>query len=402
MKVLIVEDDPQKASRILDVINARFSTGRDNEITVVDNLSNAIRLLAEISFNLIVMDLMLPYLSDGQADSRAGLELLRQLRSVEGRNSATAVVGISAFPSEIAAFRDKFQELGVLIVEFDEQGGWSKSLLRILEDAKSKSEARTDLDFLVVCALEDERQGFSRTDMIKVSDAVVRGLNIHYVRLRGDRDYFGGIMRLGQMGLVASTYETAWALNTFSVKILSMSGICAGFKSEVNLGQVVVGSPAWEYQAGKWAKDGFQIAPTQIPLISRTRAQIDHILSKDGIMNELESKIDASFVRPARPSPPVLAPFVTGSAVVANEARLAHIEHQHRKVAALDMETFGVYFAAHESSTNLQHYFSAKCVVDLADSAKDDDLHRYGCAVSARTTEILIRELLNSSFNNRV
>ena len=397
MKVLVVDDDEAKVAAIVSTIESSLGSKREHGITVASTLSNAIRVLGEISFDLIIMDLMLPYLTDGAAESRAGLELLRQLRSVDGKNRTTSVIGMSAFPEEVAAYRDKFDELGVLITTFDDTGTWSRSLLRILEDVGSKSDAKTDLDFLVICALEEERQGFEFTGLKKVSEVVVGGLNVHYVRLQGEREYFGGLIRLGQMGLVASTYETAWALNVFRANVLCMSGICAGFSKEVNLGQVVVGSPAWEYQAGKWSKNGFEIAPAQIPLKSQTRSIIDHVFSKEGFAQVLEAHIDASYPRPALRSKPILAPFVTGSAVIADSQKLAHIEQQHRKVAALDMETFGMYFAAHEAPTSLQHYFSAKCVVDLADSEKDDDLHHYGCSVSAKATELLLRELLKGS-----
>jgi nucleoside phosphorylase len=121
------------------------------------------------------------------------------------------------------------------------------------------------------------------------------------------------------------------------------------------------------------------------------------VLSKENFAQLLEARIDANHPRPSLRSKPVLAPFVTGSAVIADSQKLAHIEKQHRKVAALDMETFGLYFAAHEAPTSLQHYFSVKCVVDLADSQKDDDLHHYGCSVSARATEALLRELLKDA-----
>jgi len=192
----------------------------------------------------------------------------------------------------------------------------------------------------------------------------------------GEREHFGALMRLGQIGLVASTFETAWALNVFRVKILCMSGICAGFAGEANLGQLIVASPAWEYQAGKWSKNGFEIAPTQVPLKAQTRTTIDHVLAKEEFASYLEANIDPHCLRPSLRSRAVLAPFATGSAVIADAKRLVHIEKQHRKVAALDMETFGVYFAAHEATSSLQHYFSIKCVVDLADLAKSDDLHR--------------------------
>jgi adenosylhomocysteine nucleosidase len=162
----------------------------------------------------------------------------------------------------------------------------------------------------------------------------------------------------------------------------------------VGLGQLVVASPAWEYQAGKWSENGFEIAPMQIPLASRTRAIIDHVVSREQFVQSLEIGVDQNYPRPSLRTKPVLAPFVTGSAVIADAKRLSHIEMQHRKVAALDMETYGLYFAVHEMPTSPKHYFSIKCVVDLADSSKADDLHNYGSSVAARATEELLRELL--------
>ncbi len=56
---------------------------------------------------------------------------------------------------------------------------------------------------------------------------------------------------------------------------------------------------------------------------------------------------------------------------------------QHRKMAGLDMEMYGVYKAAELSSGN-PLFFGAKTVVDLADSAKGDTYHEYGSILSAR------------------
>ncbi|WP_139017470.1 5'-methylthioadenosine/S-adenosylhomocysteine nucleosidase, partial [Bradyrhizobium sp. STM 3809] len=322
--------------------------------------------------------------------------LLKQLRSNDGKNRTTPVIGMSAFPDEIASYRNRFDELGVLMIAFDSNDAWRKSLSTFIESVDIKSTSITQLDFLIVCALEEERQGFRSTELMKVSEVVVGGLNVQYVYLDGDRRYLGGILRLGQMGLVACTYETTLALNLFRIDILCMTGICAGFSKQASLGQIIVGSPAWEYQAGKWSLNGFEIAPTQIPLKSQTRAIIDHTISKPDFEQALEARLDSNCPRPALRSKPKLAPFVTGSAVIADSQRLTHIEQQHRKIAALDMETFGIYFAAHESPNSPRHFFSSKCIVDLADEKKNDNLHQYGCTVSARATELLLRELLRS------
>lgn len=345
-----------------------------------------------MQFDLIVVDLMLPYVKNGDADSQAGLELLHQLRSNEGPNKSTTVICISAFPEEIHTFRGNFDELGVLIVKFDPEGTWRRTLARLVEDVVSRSAQIITLDFLIICALEKERRAFEQTGIDRISEAIVAGLNVHYVRLNGRRELFGGIIRLSQMGLVAATYETTAALNIFRTKTLCMSGICAGFAKETKLGQLVIASPAWEYQAGKWSDNKFEIAPSQIPLRPSTRSLVDQAIARSSFSEYIEKGIQTGMQRPSFWSNPVLAPFATGSAVIADAERLKHIEQQHRKVAALDMETFGLYFAANERSDTVKHFFSVKSVVDLADGNKNDHLHQYGCVAAARAAELLIVE----------
>jgi nucleoside phosphorylase len=121
---------------------------------------------------------------------------------------------------------------------------------------------------------------------------------------------------------------------------------------------------------------------------------IDQALNDKGFLEELERGLDPKQLRPQRRIAPILAPAASGSAVIADAQRLMHIEQQHRKVAALDMEIYGLYYAAHEWNLNVEHYFATKCVVDLADAGKSDDLHAYGCAVSARAAVYLLKALL--------
>lgn len=394
MKALVVDDNEAKSRAIIEILDQSPTAGRQNALTVVNTLANAVRVMSIDAFDLIVLDLMLPFVQGGAADSRAGLELVRQLRSEDSPNRATSVVGISAFPDEIAAFRASFDELGVLIIHFDDDGSWRRALIRLLEDVHARADIQTELDFVIVCALEEERAGYMRTELERVSEAVVSGLNVHYVRSPGPNGFFGGIVRLSQMGLVAATFETASILRAFRTKILCMSGICAGFTKETSLGQVVIASLAWEYQAGKWSKNGFEIAPFQVALRPTTRSIIDQEIARGSFGQYLEGGLGVGLERPSRQSRPILAPFATGSAVIADQNRLKHITHQHRRLAALDMETFGLYFVAQESNRVVEHFFSVKCVVDLADAQKSDDLHSYGCVVSARATERLIFALL--------
>jgi adenosylhomocysteine nucleosidase len=379
MHILIVEDNYIKKKTICDyIVESLISEGPVEE---ADTLSLAARKLAQTKYDLIILDLMLPFIENGAADSRAGLELLTQIRTMSGINSSTPVLGLSAFPEEIASFRDRFDTLGVVVLAFDAEEHWKAALFRVGSDIRDRERLKTRVDFVVVCALEEERAGYDPLVSNSV-DASVRGLNVRLAQLRGSPQVKGAFIRLSRMGLVATVQEVTLALSVFSAPIWFMSGVCAGFSRNAKMGQLIVASPAWEYQAGKWSTNGFEIAPLQIDIPPATRGIIDRAFNQNFGQN-LEAGLPIDAARPALRSAPALAPFASGSAVIADATRLTHIEVQHRKLAGLDMEAFGFYYALHESVTPPAHFFCCKTVVDFADSNKADDLHRYGSFTSA-------------------
>jgi adenosylhomocysteine nucleosidase len=158
---------------------------------------------------------------------------------------------------------------------------------------------------------------------------------------------------------------------------------------------VAYSESAWEYQAGKWSKDGFKIAPVQIPLRAQTRVELEQVCQDDNIIGHLEAGFPAGKARPTVARRPSLQPLATGSAVVAQDTFLRHIVDQHRKLAGIDMESYGLYFACHENGDETMHYFACKAVVDQADGTKDDNLHEYGSFVSAKLTLLCIERLLS-------
>ncbi len=345
------------------------------------------------SFDLIVSDLMMPYVSDGIADSRSGFELLRQIRS-SGPNMFVKIIGMSAFPDEIASYRAKFDELAVVIVEFSEEGVWQRALGSVLTELNAGYASIPSTNYLIVCALDEERSGFDNGEFSLIADTSTHGLNLRFVK----SDYLGvgAILRLSQMGLVTATHECARAIELLNPKIACMSGICAGFSANAKLGQIIGASLTWDYQAGKWSEEGFEISPLQVPMPSKTRGVMDYLFDQAGLIDEIEKSMAREVVRPANIVKPKIAPMATGSAVVADAERLHHIITQHRKIAALDMEAYGLFYAAHHSSKVVDHFFCLKTVVDLADAAKGDELHEYGCIVSASVATRLLKRLIGS------
>jgi len=169
-----------------------------------------------------------------------------------------------------------------------------------------------------------------------------------------------------------------------------MSGICAGVPEVADPGTVIVADPCWEYQAGKWAQDKFEMEPYSASIRPTFRTHINQIILQDP--HGLKLKEDLGFEE-LRYCKIMIAPLATGSAVVANKQYFARVGDQHRKMAGLEMEMYGVYKAA-ELSTSLPLYFGAKTVVDAGDSDKGDTLHVYGSIVSARFIVGVIKSVL--------
>jgi nucleoside phosphorylase len=385
MRVLIIDDKISKIAAITERIEKILVEPGLTRVDSAENLSDAVRLVSQNPYDLIILDLLLPYLPGGETDYRAGLELLKVIKRDNQINSGTAVIGLSEHPEEIESSRFKFEGEGVLLVHYSENGLWANSLQKIFKGLISKPSSKRIVDFIIIVALLEERVGLEKAGFRFGADSIINGLNVKHAELDCNRTTKSGvIILLPQMGLVTSTLISSITLNTFASDVICMSGICAGFSKRVELGQVIVASPTWEYQAGKWAKDGFLIAPSQIPLRSQTRIRIEKICQEVGIGNFLEDGLATEIGRPIKRIDPALMPFATGSAVIARNDRLKHIEAQHRQIGGIDMEAHGLYVAAHELAGPFMHFFAAKCVVDFADKDKGDDLHAYGSFVSAR------------------
>jgi adenosylhomocysteine nucleosidase len=97
--------------------------------------------------------------------------------------------------------------------------------------------------------------------------------------------------------------------------------------------------------------------------------------------------------RPSKMSPPRLAAFTSGSAVIASELLMEQVATYHRRVSGLDMEIYAIHRAAHVAHCK-PDVLCAKVVVDLAGGDKNDSLHAYGSTVSAK----FVIEALTSYF----
>ncbi|NUL18068.1 hypothetical protein HUN27_14560 [Agrobacterium tumefaciens] len=384
IEALVIEDTKEKRDAFVDEIR-RYFAGDEVKFTLAKSLSSATKHIFETRFDIIVTDLMMPRReTDRDTEVDVSEEILSHVRD-SSKNAKTAVVAISKFSDIVEERRKAFVEAGIILVHFDEAGtGWRASLNVVLQ----RIERKTAFDFVIVCALEKERNGFRSAGCEIGELGMIADLDCLHIKIG---DLKGVCVKPPRMGLVDASVISARAIEILSPRLICMAGICAGFSGEVEVGALVVSDVCWEHQAGKWAGNTFKLEHYDIGLENDVRSKLSQLIERTAPHHKYkENLFPADDV--LRQSI-LLKPTVTGSAVIASEERIGEIKVQHRKLAGLDMEMFGMY-RARELSASKPICFGAKTVVDLADSSKGDEVHQYGAVLSARFVVDAIRELL--------
>ena len=333
MRILAIEDNAAKAKEIESLVfeidpNATFNQSMD--------IGGAYGALDTTVYDLIVVDLMMPLVKGGPPQD-AGKELVRII-SGSPLNRSTRIVALTGYEELYEQQEAEFAELGVLLVYFDEySGGWKKTIRSMLR----RVSVLRRCDFIVICALNVEREAFLNTPA-RLGDRIVEnGFDVRRIEID---NFVGNLILLPRAGLVDASIITASAVERYRPRLVAMLGICAGVRERVKMGQVLVCTVCWEYQVGKYAEHGFQFEPYQSALPETVRQLLSTLCASDHIAETIYSGRLPSGVERCQPS---LATMVSGSAVVADEEFRECIQLQHRKIDAIEMELSGVFRAVH-------------------------------------------------------
>jgi nucleoside phosphorylase len=368
VKILIADDNDDKRSEICAFIESQGVHTR-NILTASDMAEFMSKLNDEVG--VCVIDIRIPAYAGGIADQngRGILQVLEQKTSGNVKSLA-----ISAYPDEFEDLRPTFERQGCVLANYHDKDVWQNALKVLI----TQSSAEFRFDFLVFVALREERTPYLSFGELNGKAVMKDGLSRYDIEIAGKS---GAIIELPNIGLVDAAVTAAACIDRYRPKLVTMSGICAGFPKNAHLGQMLISELAYEYQSGKWTEDGFKQRPYQIPISEKMRALSRHLIDDPNLMSSLESGWSAQ--RPTIQHPPKFGVFTSGSAVIADEKYIQQVSEQHGKVAGLDMEVYAIHRAAHLSRSRPE-VICAKVVVDLANSEKSDEIHGYGSFVSSK------------------
>ena len=385
MRFLIVDDDPAKIDALRQEL---ISNGLvDSDITACDTAASARKALESVSFDAMLLDVLLPARKNAVASGEHSVELLKQIIDDGTSVAPRYIFGVTADPAAMKAFQSEFRQMTLQVIHVaPDQNEWKSflnSLVRFMRRTQEAEHAYI-FDVAVLDALRDpELNAVLSSWPMQLDAESLLNSSVLYQTGTGIGELQGKKIvcaHPAQVGPVASAHAAESVIRKFRPRVLVMTGICGGFSDQVALGDVIVAERSWDWQAGKWTDEGvLQASVDQRMASAALLAKARTISAED--MVELHSKFEGA--KPPTPPKVVLGPMVTGSSVVASTDIQKAFRTQHRKMVGVDMECFGLYYAAAVSAEPRTEVICIKAVSDLADRDKSDKLQAYCSYISA-------------------
>jgi nucleoside phosphorylase len=196
-----------------------------------------------------------------------------------------------------------------------------------------------------------------------------------------------------KMGMAAAASLSAKVISKFSPRFLIMGGIAAAVKDkEKNFGDILVCRYTWNYESGKYKYNQktkstiFEPNPEQLELDGFFVPIVNGLRVDRQMLDSIKTSFIASPTDKSVSSElnVFMGSIASGSAVVADGKKIDPIKKGNRKLIGIDMETFGVYYAAKTySNTNVPITISIKSISDFADHRKNDGFRNYAAYTSA-------------------
>ena len=411
LNILVIDDDSVKIGNVCNIIYEFSEIPKDN-IDCVLEMRQAILKMQEEQYDLIILDIKLPRRIGNITTETGGIELLEAIQNTDRIKKPTCIIGLTAH-NDLAKEHEKYftDNVWSLLVYDSAEFLWKNQIrtkIKYLLYWKKqiinniKNEREYNYDYAIITAVEPEYKAVLDLDF------EWRLLNIENdctpymqgVFRTEDKEYKIVVAKQIQMGMSAATLLSAKLIYNFKPRYLCMLGIAAGRKDRVKLGDVLVAAESWDYGSGKIKESDddsndylFEPEPHQISIDSKLKEIFN--MDYSALLSDIRAQWNKNQGRHMdRDISVFLGPIASGAAVIQDEDMVKkYIDPQNRKLIGIDMETYGVYYAATNCSFPRPLFFSIKAVCDFADKSKKDDFQAYAAFISARFFKNIVNSL---------
>jgi nucleoside phosphorylase len=207
------------------------------------------------------------------------------------------------------------------------------------------------------------------------------------------------------MGSVASSCLTTTMLRNFQPNAIILVGIAAGTSSSAirdrDVGDILIADQIVDHSSGKILLDNGieKFLPDYHPIPIHEK-----LLSNLNALSKQRQPLDliCSSWKHSKPNTSLKAhvgTIGTGNQVVANPQVIDNIKEHWRKLIGIEMEAYGVYFAASKTVYKAPYFCCFKSISDFADSNKTDDFQAYAAYTAAEYCNYFLVHNYDSLFS---
>lgn len=396
IRILLTEDEPEKKRLIAETITGVPGITLNNVDFAADVLE-AKRMLSKKKYDLLILDINLPRKAGDKVENGGGLQVLDFIKRNVKAIKPSYIVGMSAYQDGMSIAESEFTSPLWKLMNFSmTDDAWVKPLIGAVEYllANNKPPYICDgttyhTDLAIFVALEGE-------ELRSVLD-----LECDWQKIEVPHDftrYFAGkfknkdkelsvvVAAAPRMGMPPAAVIATKLINNFRPKYLAITGICAGVRKKVAMGDILVADTLFDWGSGKWEKKRdaparFLPASYQWHLDQNLRAKLVEY-SKEFVANNVH--YNNYIGRKPRSSPKVHVEIMaSGAAVLQSAEHMTSIRALHKNVIGIEMESYAVFTAAEYSSDPKPKCISVKSVCDFGDDKKSDGFHEYSAFISA-------------------
>ena len=392
MKILFIEDNELKKENIIKVL-IEANVAVQSDFTVCTNIIDAKKILRSTMFDVLLLDMRLPNRADSQEiQSMAGLDFLKEFKNSRRYHQPKEIIGITECEEELSRVKKDFDENLLHIIYYhSSKNEWEKLLVDRLEYLISCEQDTNeyDYDIAIICALENPEF------------KAIKDLSENWVNVKKDNTALSFYetffefeqkklkviaVSIDKMGMVPTAVLATQTIEMFRPRYLTMTGIAAGIKGEVELGDILVFNPSWDSGSGKLkidddGKELFEIDPKQETIDGDIILKIKELSSDTQFLNKLRE--DWKYSKIKNVLSVHTGPVASGAAVIANENITGAIKLQSRKLIGIEMEAYGLIYASKHATKPKPEPLVIKSVCDFADKNKNDGFQEYAAYTSA-------------------
>jgi nucleoside phosphorylase/CheY-like chemotaxis protein len=401
IRILVVDDKIEKQGTIVNVIKGSIGEREDVEIKTVTYVIDAKKILLRFTIDIMILDICLPLHPGDALQKDGGIKLLKEIKGSERYTYPRYVISLSEHEELTKEFSLDTGIIHTSIYYNPLSNEWSIRLAESIKAAVSIMENNIikrsyDYDIAIICALSEELE-YVKQSLLEVEE--FRIPDDDYIFLKGyfvkdGRKIRVVIAQSTQKGMVPAAALTTKLIYNFAPKYVAMTGMAAGIKEKVNMGDAVVAEYVWDYGAGKEVIEENETIHRntieQIQLDTSMSSMVRHLSNNVRELAEIKQNFHGN--KPDYELKLHIGAVATGAAVIANPQKVKEIQNQIRDVIAIEMEIFGVYYAARWSINPKPKFIAIKSICDFADEKKTDDFHFYASYVSAKILEKLAKE----------